>query len=223
MEKVFGRGLKYGILFGIAIGFILFFVLVACTSDYFFPSVNNFPGMVNGGFRGELNAASKTALVDLVKSGAVLLPQDVITNITNFYGAVIAFASLLIALVGVTGFFYVKAVSIDRAEEAANAAIERLDVQLNEKLLARMESHTYIQVYLDQLKKSFAPDLDKIRESLARIDIARSEYDDAAVKIEELSEKISDLRESIDSLDELVRDMASERRSEDGPRIIIDK
>ncbi|MEX0732375.1 MAG: hypothetical protein WED00_12990 [Aquisalimonadaceae bacterium] len=75
-----------------------------------------------------LEQASKTDLLDLqrlIANGFVLTPENVVSQMAVYYSGVIQTLVIIMTVLGVIAFTYVRTVSVDRAEDAAERATEK--------------------------------------------------------------------------------------------------
>ncbi|TVT60169.1 MAG: hypothetical protein FHK82_00200 [Sedimenticola thiotaurini] len=117
----------------------------------------------------------------LIEKGYVVNTGDLIGDISNFYSSIIEFLVVIIGVLGVVAFMYVRAGSESVAEAQAIAAVEKYFE--SQKFYELLKTHVLSQTVIEtkELKESLKPDLQIIEESMESMGL----FEERLVVIEE--------------------------------------
>lgn len=170
---------------GVPMGMVLFFVLFAFSSAHLFPSYDPFPFILNGTEGVQISQAQQKALVQLINSGAVLNPQDLITELTAFYTLMFQAMAFLLAVFSGAAFLFIKA----RSEESIQRSVkDYIDTHLKSQEFSKHIADSTSEVVepferrMDQVELTFS-DLEDLDSDLKEIPAIRKDLDAIASKL----------------------------------------
>lgn len=160
--KPLGRGWAGALLFlGALVGAFIAAMFVTLQN-----TVLSFRALLtDGSWRRELNEQESELLKVMAENGEVISPSMLLDALSALYGNVIQLLIALIAVLGVVGFLYIRAVSRNAAESMAEAEVKKLAD--DDKVQSTVEE--MVERSLEELKDNFNEQIKELKNQVTSV------------------------------------------------------